>query len=270
MPSFRVVLALIAAFAAFSLFGQQTAASRIVVPVVGNAAGGNGTYFKSTITLIDEKYRDGGGPRQQRVRVDFYPRGGSADLTRPEFFTMSGFLQHWDNFLDELSATPRSGLGAVVFTAVDDAGNEDTTGRLFAASRIYTAQASTGGCVTPGGEVSQAMESVPAADLSSERRAWIHGLRNDTRFRSNLGIVNHSDSAQTFVVTLYPFTGGDPISYETTVPARGMIHDAVRAGDYGRSLIIGLQAKTPGFYFSAYGSTVDNATGDGWTFLARN
>lgn len=81
--------------------------------------------------------------------------------------------------------------------------------------------------------------------------------------------MNHSESAQDFTVTLYPFNGGDPIKYDVSVPAKAMIHEPVLAGDYGPSLIVSVEAKRPGFFFSAYGSTVDNNTGDGWTFLAR-
>jgi len=270
MSNVRILLLFVLAIAVSPLAGQETASHRVVLPVVGNAAGSKGTFFKSAVTLLNTNYRNGtSAPANQRVRVDFYPQGGSADLTAPVFFTFGAFIQHWSNFLADFYAVPRTGLGAVVFTAVDADGNEQTDARLFAVSRIYTAQASTAGCPTPGGEVSQSLESVPFDDLASfTERGWIHGLRQDARFRTNVGVVNHSDSTQAFTVTLYPFTGGDPSSYEVTVPARGMIHSAIPAGDYGPSLLLSVQAKVPGFFFSAYGSTVDNATGDGWTFRA--
>lgn len=269
MSSIARVLALLAFIIAVSpLAAQETASHRMVLPVVGNAAGANGTFFKSAITLLDTKYRNG-NPTIQRVRVDFYPQGGSADLDAAVFFTMNGFVEHWSNFLADFYTSPRTGLGALIFTAVDADGNEQPDGRLFAVSRIYTTQASTAGCLSPSGEVSQSLESVPFDDLASfTETGWINGLRQDTRFRTNVGIVNHSGSTQVFTVTLYPFTGGDPSSYEVSVPARGMIHSPIPAGDYGRSLLVSIRAKEPGFFFSAYGSTVDNATGDGWTFRA--
>lgn len=272
MWTIRVFFLIFLTITILPLAGQETASHRIVLPVVGNAAGANGTFFKSTVTLLDTKYRNGtGAPSIQRVRVDFYPQGGSADLSAPVFFEVTGFISHWANFLQDFYTVPRSGLGAVVFTAVDANGNEQTDGRLFAVSRIYTAQASTAGCPTPGGEVSQSLESLPFDDLASlTERGWINGLRHDARFRTNVGIVNHSDSPQAFTITLYPFTGGDPSSYEVSVPARGMIHNPIPAGDYGPSLLVDVQAKAAGFFFSAYGSTVDNATGDGWTFRATH
>lgn len=268
MPTVRALALFLLTFAVSPLFGQETASHRIVLPVVGNAAGGNGTFFKSTVTLLDTKYRNVSAT-PQRVRVDFYPRGGSADLSSPVFLTIPGFIEHWSNFLEDFYSPARTGLGALVFTAVDANGNEQTDGRLFAVSRIYTAQASTEGCVTPGGEVSQSLESVPYEDIAGgTQTGWINGLRNDARFRTNIGIVNHSASAQTFTVTLFPFTGDDPSSYEVSVPAHGMIHNAIPAGDYGSSLLISIRGKEAGFFFNAYGSTVDNATGDGWTFRA--
>ncbi len=266
----RLAITVVALLLAVPVFSQETAGYRVVIPVAGNAAGANGTFFKSTVTLLNTGFRDGvTPPRSQRVRVDFYPRNASADLGAPIFVTLSGFLGHWENFLADAYSPARGGLGALVFTAVDDNGAPQTDALLFAVSRIFTAQASTTNCVNPNGEVSQSLESVPVEDIASfTQKGWINGLRHDSRFRTNLGIVNHSESDEEFTITLYPFNGGEPISYDVSVPAKALIHEPVLAGDYGSSLIVSVQAKRAGFFFSAYGSTVDNNTGDGWTFRA--
>jgi hypothetical protein len=244
---------------------EDTVTFRLVLPIVGNAPGANNTFFKSSVTLLNNRFDEDGGVVPQRIAVQFYPRNGSSD-GQLETFVLEGIAEQWDNFMADFFSTPKQGLGSLVITSIDAAGNVDEEGLIDAVTRIYTAQAATGNCLNPNGEVSQAMTSVTFEDLDAAGGAVMTGLIQNARFRTNIGIVNHSESEQVFDVIVYPFNGEDPFDYPLTVPARGMIHEALPAGDYGGGLLIEIFPRNEGFFFSTYGSTVDNNTGDGWTF----
>jgi len=87
------------------------------------------------------------------------------------------------------------------------------------------------------------------------------GLRHDSQYRTNVGIVNTDSVARTWTVGINGLHGSG--SFTITVPAVSMKQVAVPNALYG-DLVITLQSDGVGFWWSAYGASVDNITGDGW------
>jgi hypothetical protein len=94
------------------------------------------------------------------------------------------------------------------------------------------------------------------------------GLRQDDGFRTNFGILNADEVPHTFNVQ---FIGEQAQSNVTvTVPAFGMVQQAMPSGTYGALSIVYTitDALTPTLSWTAYGTSTDNTTGDGWVALA--
>lgn len=244
----------------------NTVGPKLVLPIVGNAAGQNGTFFKSAVTLMNFKGYGGGQTLQtQRIKVEYYTAGVSNVGATPTFFDLKFLGQHWDNFLAEFFTPAKTGIGTLVITAVDSQGNLDTGALIDAVTRIYTAQPTSTGCPVPGGSVSQAMSAFQPEDLEGpDETGYIYGLRQDPQFRTNLGIVNHDVVAHTFTVNIYKFNGQESVTFTRTVEAKSLSHQSIPAGDYGQSMVVEIYTDDGGFFWSSYGSSVDNATGDGW------
>lgn len=248
----------------------ERSGKKLVFPIVGRAQGQNGTFFKSAVNISNFKGYFDTGLVPQRIKVEYYTAGVSGVGVPPTFYNLIFLGEHFEDFLEEFYTPAKSGLGSLVITAVDANGNEDPKGQLDGNTRIYTAQASSTGCPVPGGSVSQALSALPYEDLEGTKAtAYIHGLRNDPKFRTNIGIVNHDIVPHTFNVRLLSFNGTPDKTFTITVQGKSLTHAAIPAGDYGDSLIAELYTDDAGdFYWSAYGSSTDNATGDGWINIA--
>jgi len=250
---------------------DDTVQRRLVLPVVGSLQGANGTFFKSAVTLMNFRgYGVGATFVPQRIKVEYYARDVSNVGAVPKFYTLNNLGEYWEDFIAEFFIPAKSGLGALVITAVDANGNDDPNGSLDASMRIYTAQASSSGCVTPGGSVSQALAAFPMDDLEdSVATGYIQGLRQDAKFRTNVGIVNHDSVKHNFTVHILKFNGQPEIFYTTDVEGKSMRQAGIPAGDYGPSMVVEIYTEDSGkFFWSAYGTSVDNSTGDGWLYKA--
>ena len=81
-------------------------------------------------------------------------------------------------------------------------------------------------------------------------------------FRTNVGLVNLYDTSNTFTVNVVGLQGST--TFQTTVQPYSMEQPALPAGVFG-DLFIHVTSGASNFnWWSAYGSSVDNATGDGW------
>jgi hypothetical protein len=250
---------------------QDTAGPQLVIPIVGSAAGQNGTFFRSAVTLMNFRgFGAGQTFTPQRIKVEYYAAGANNVGATPTFYTLRNVGEYWDNFIAQFFQPAKSGLGTLVITAVDANGNFDPAGLLDGVSRVYTAQASTTGCPTPGGSVSQALSAFPYEDLDSgEATGYMYGLRHDAQFRTNIGVVNHVSVAHTFTVRIIKFIDQPEVNFTIAVQPKSLTHTSIPAGDYGPSMIVEIYTEDPGaFYWSAYGTSVDNATGDGWIYKA--
>jgi hypothetical protein len=87
----------------------------------------------------------------------------------------------------------------------------------------------------------------------------------DPQFRTNAGIVNLDSTSHTFLLTLTGERKSATLSVE--VEPFSMRQVPLPEGDYG-ALTALFQVTGGGFPWTAYGSSVDNLTGDGWASQA--
>ena len=127
--------------------------------------------------------------------------------------------------------------------------------------RIWTPQ--------PGsaGSVSQGFPSVAFQDSLGSNAAYAQGLRHDTSFRTNAGVVNLDSVAHTWTVDANGTSGRT--SFTITVPPLSMKQQVVPNGNYS-DLILGFSTNDTGFWWSAYGAAVDNVSGDSWSSTPRS
>lgn len=227
---------------------------QLLIPAAGSIQGANGTFFRSDIALVNYT------THEQRVQLRWLPQGVTGngipvrEITIP---ALSGIVS--EDFASSVMA--QTGLGAILITGVTAEGFGDSTARLYATSRIWSNQ--------PGvsnGTVSQSFPSIPTTSISSVRLSLI-GLRRDERYRLNVGVVNLDPAnPQTFQIT----AGGSSTAAEVTtvtVPPLSMVQTSLVGGPLPNLQVIVQNASPPvqTSTWIAYGSSVDNVTGDAWS-----
>jgi hypothetical protein len=256
MKKLFLVSLLVFAFSV-SVHAQLTApAPQILVPAAGSVAGLNGTFFRSDIAIYN--YRQS----SQNVVFQWLPQGQSGlaeTITQITISGLSGIIS--EDFVG--SRLNRSGLGAIVITAVTQDGQVDPLGALFVTSRIWTPQAGNS-----QGTVSQTFPTVDTSRINSSNVA-ILGQRVSSQYRANIGIVNLSTSEQTFEV----LQNSDdptfaPVLQNVVVPPRS-IQQVTLQNTRSAALQVRVRALTAidPRQWVAYGSSIDNVTGDGWSSL---
>ncbi|HKS22694.1 MAG TPA: hypothetical protein VJZ76_07855 [Thermoanaerobaculia bacterium] len=229
--------------------------SSFLIPAAGSVQGANGVFFRSDLTFAN--YEDA----KRNIGVGFLV-AGQDNTNEP--------LVHFT--LDALSVTTvndfvgtglnRSGLGALVVFAFDSTGTEldDEATTIDGFSRIWTPQ--------PGsaGTVSQSFPAVSLFDSVDNTTAYALGLRQGSAFRTNAGIVNLDSAEHTWTVTSIN-TGA---TMTVTVKPFSLSQPGVPASFAGSSGNLSLAFDVPDteFTWSAYASSVDNVTGDGWVARA--
>ncbi|HUP49210.1 MAG TPA: hypothetical protein VNA04_10515 [Thermoanaerobaculia bacterium] len=228
---------------------------QILIAVAGNAEGAVGTHFRSEILIIN--YRD----VDQEVQLFWIPRSGPPFVITVTINARSGLGS--SDFIGEVLG--QTGLGTLVLTPmITGTNNTDTNARLYATARIWTPQPGT------TGTTSQTLSTVPLAHVSGRRLSMV-GLRRDEQYRLNVGVMNlDNDRTQTFVITV---GGNNPLVTESetiTLPPLSM----QQVGMHGQALAnlqVAVDNVTPDETLAtrwfAYGSSVDNITGDSWSML---
>lgn len=227
----------------------------LVFPAAGNVRGANGEFFRSDVTLVSfHEFED------QDV-VALWLRNGAPSTEEPPAALITLEPNTYYTFQDFVGETLEitNQLGSILIVPVDSLGDiEFADAALDGYSRIWTNQ--------PGGNgtVAQPFEAVDPYSLFAFRTASVMGLRQEAQYRSNFGIVNVDDEDHTFVVRFL----GETAEAERTivVPAGGMIHTSVPAGNYG-SLVIEIDVDNVTAPWIAYGTSNDNVTGDGWVSI---
>jgi hypothetical protein len=237
------------------LVAPVNGAPDLLIPVAGNVPGANGTFFHSDITLVN--LADAG----QHVELRWLPGGGGAASTTRVELEANGKIRSEDFVAQYFQ---QEGIGSILVTAVSSSGVVDPTARLYATARIWTQQPGT------NGTSSQTVDVVPVSAMPIAT-STVFGVRRDTRFRLNAGIVNLDPVHEaTFLVgDLYvPPTPVVGELYVVTVPPMSMQQIPLAAQTTARTdIYVRLNSFTP-VAWVAYGSSVDNVTGDGWTELA--
>jgi len=251
------IVILVAAAASGQLVATRPSSQQFLIPAAGAQPGNGGTFFRTDTTIINYRSTD------QRIRLQWLPQdvsgaGGAAIETT--IAASSGIAS--EDFVT--TVMQRSGLGAILVTAIDSIGNFDSRAQLVGTSRIWTPQ--------PGssGTMSQSLPSIATTDIASTTVA-ILGARRDARYRTNVGIVNLSSDVQSFQVVVFGSFGTEPRQID--VQPLSMVLFAVSGPSSTLPLQIQVQNVTPvsrSTSFVAYASSVDNVTGDAWTTLGSN
>jgi PKD repeat protein len=203
----------------------------LTLPAVGRAPGANQTFWRSDVTLFN--------PNTDPISVSLRFQG--ADRT----IVLGGRdTQVLADILSSFGATSGSGALALSWTA--------STGPVVT-SRTYTS-------VETGGTYGQSIDPIAAFRATS----FVPGLRNDGSFRTNAGFVNGGSTPETFtVIALSSF--GTELARTTLTLAPGeqrqqsvsALFPSVNASAFTLSIEGDADAK-----LFAYGSMVDNASGD--------
>ena len=220
-------------------------------PVAGNVQGAFGTHFKSDITIIN--YRD----VPQRISLQWWEQG------KDNFFNSRKYLQvpaasslTVEDVVGQVLGV--TGIGAIEVEAVDSFGIIDTDGKLDGYSRIWTKQPNA------EGTVSQSLPATHVFHLSGSDPAYIFGVRQNPDFRTNVAIVStDTGKARTWDVTVNGSTGRTE-TFEITVQPTSFTQVAIPAGDFGHMTITLRPRADVVSYWTAYASSVDNRSGDGW------
>ena len=225
----------------------------IFIPAAGSLQGNFGTFYKSDVMIAN--YRG----LTQRVRVRWIPQGGSGFSTTTQFMNIPANTAV--SFTDMVGQTMHySGLGALEIVARTSDDNIDLNAQLDAFSRIWTPQPNT-----TLGTVSQNFGGSGIFQIEGNGQAFALGLRQDTGYRTNVGILN-ADFSSPHTWTVQAVGTNGSTSFTVTVPAFSMVQTNLPSGNYGNLYVI----FTPPSDLSdidswtAYASSTDNGTGDGW------
>ena len=234
------------------------AAPRVVVPIVGNAPGSNGTYFRTDISVVN--LRD----VSQGVQIFWYPQGraGSATpLGQIEIPAQQGISS--EDFVGEILL--QTGLGGVEFVGVTAQGNFDPAAALHVSSRIWTPRPDGG-----AGTMSQSFPSLVADAQNETIVKAVFGMRRGPQFRLNVGALNPTSTTQRFrfTVAISGAGGTDTQVLEIDVPARSIQHVTVPGTSEGIVQVLIEDLGGGAGDWQGWASSVDNQSGDAWSQIA--
>ena len=224
-----------------------------IFPIVGSVAGNFGTYFRSETTLVNNLNR------AQDIELYYFPAGGNSCGVQPQYMRMDPLTWYvWSDFVSQVFG--RTGLGSVIIFAVTpNHANVDSSASVDGFSRIWTP--------LPNSTVGTSSQSFPAEALEfNGGTRWAYGLRQDSNFRTNVGIFNYDSVARTFDVGVNGLSGST--SFSMNVGACSLSTAAVPAGSYGL-FELSMSARDGRALWYGYGSSNDNYTGDSWSSVPR-
>lgn len=225
-----------------------------IIPVAGNAPGSNGTYFRTDLALVNDR------STSQNIGVGWMAQGVDNTNAGISYYSIPAntFLAI-DDFVG--SVLQKQGLGALFVFGVTASGATDSAAVIDGYSRIWTPQPGT------NGTVSQSFPAVSLTDSIGSLVANLVGLKQNAQFRTNVGVVNLDSVSHTWTAR----AAGSGVVTTITVPPFSMVQVPLAPNSAGTSSgNVGLELKSDGFGFwwSAYGSSTDNYTGDGWVSRA--
>ncbi len=255
-----VALFVVAVSAGAAVVQPVGAASQVLIPAAGFTPGANGTFFYSDITIINLTAHD------QQVALQWLPEGATAGAPTTITIRARSGIRSANFVHDYLSQT---GLGAITITGVTSAGMLDTSAVLYVSSRIWTPEPGT------NGTTSQSFWAIPLDQINMPGAAIfsLGSLVNPSGYRVNVGIVNLSSNPQTFSVGI-PSSSPVPAPVVLTIPGMSMQQIPVdisgtAAGNLPQVTVQNITSgSTASTNWTAYGSTVDNVTGDAWSEIA--
>lgn len=210
----------------------------LTIPVVGRSPGANGTFWRSDVTLFN--------PSSNSVALSLRYNGATKTL-----FLGSGDTQVLADIVSQYGHSSGSGTLQVSWSTA--------TGPVVT-SRTYT--------TANGGTYGQSIDPVTAFAT----RMFVPGLRNDAGYRSNVGFVNGGTEQEVVAVTLLSPSGTELARTNVTLSAGQQVQYGVTALFAGVSIPSGFTLVAEGDANArvfAYGSMVDNASGDPVFFAGR-
>ncbi len=224
-----------------------------VIPVAGNAQGANGTWWHSDLSIANL------ASVAQPIMIVFLRQGVDSGNDPVSSMTLPpDSVTNIDDFI--ASKLNKTGIGALLISGATSTGGVDSSALLDGFARIWTPQ--------PGsnGTVSQSLSSIPVQDVILDSYAL--GLKQNSQFRTNVGVVNTSANSRTFNIDIN-YSGGTA-SMTMTTPPYSMNQQSITAGNWGNlSIMVGTPLSDIDWW-SAYAATVDNVTGDGWSSHAHH
>ncbi|HEX6086265.1 MAG TPA: hypothetical protein VF266_17170 [Thermoanaerobaculia bacterium] len=248
-----------------SLFAQTTndliipraAAPRVIVPVAGNTAGANGTFYRSDISVINLRNAT------QRIHIFWYPLGTSGSLTPIRTITLppqQGTLSDQADFVGEILQT--TGLGGLEFVGVTEQGVFDPAAQLHVTSRIWTPRPDGA-----AGTMSQTLPSIVAGQTDTANLKAVFGLRRGTQFRLNVGVMNPSSTTQRFRFTIAA-AGLVTDTFELDVAPRSIRQELAPGTSSGYVQVLIENVTGSAGEWQGWASSVDNQSGDAWSQIA--
>jgi|RhiMetdeSRZDD1v2_1073273.scaffolds.fasta_scaffold06079_12 hypothetical protein len=226
----------------------------IVFAAAGHILGANNqVVWRSDVQFAN--YRS----TAQKVAVGFLSAGVPNGSKIPKILTIPAMtVVFYRDFVG--SQLLESGLGSILAIGVlSDNVTPDTSASIDGGSRIYTTNSS-------GGSLNQFFPAVPVNDLFGGGRGVSMGLRQDTVFRTNVGVANFDTAvAHTFSVRIVG--NGTSNTSSVTVPPLSMMQVPAPGGNFG-DVFVQFDAPAGNYTWSAYGATVDGGTSDGWSVHA--
>ena len=211
-----------------------------IIPVVGRSPGAHGTFWRSDVTI-------------------FNPGSGWLSLT----------LRHGGK---NKSLFLMANETSVISDIVDAMGLESGTGTLVVSWDSSTGPIITTRNYTPapdGGTFGQSID--PVAAFTNE--SYVTGLRSDSSFRANVGFVNGGTSPISVQVALIGANGAQVAAASLSLNPDQLIQTSVAALFPGVNASglgsFTLHARSSAAGLFAYGSVIDNASGDPVFFGGR-
>jgi len=248
---------LLCSTASADLIVPQTYAARILVPAAGSAAGQNGTFFRSDISVVNVR------GLSQRILMYWLPQGSSGTPIAPisiDLASANGFSS--EDFV--ASVLHQQGVGAIEFVGVTSDGTPDPEARLHVTSRIWTPR--------PDGGTGTLSQTFPALVMpgSTARVKTVLNMPRSTQYRLNVGVANPSDTLHRFRVTarIITTTNSETEIFEFDVQPRSVEQRSINMVSNGSSQVHIERLTSEVTDWQAWVSSVDNGSGDAWSQIA--
>lgn len=243
------LLSIVALFLSSSAFAS---APQLLIPAAGSTPGVNGTFFRSDITIGNFATHD------QIVRLQWLPQGASSTFSKT--LTLRGRSgERSEDFVTEILG--QTGLGAILITGVTDSGALDPTADLYAQSRIWSPQPGT------NGTTSQSLPAIATSTINQSSAGIFSLGARSGNFRANIGLVNLDPNNMQVFTIIFPV---GPLPFAMTVPVQPMSMQQAAIGSGSTAgfefiIVNSTDTSTRSNSWVAYGSTIDNVTGDAWS-----
>jgi hypothetical protein len=225
-----------------------------VIPVAGNSSGSNGTYFRSDLAFNNDRQQS------QTIAIGWLAQGQNNCNAALQYFTLSSnSITVADDFVGQ--TLHRSGIGAILVTAVTPGGAFDDLGEIDGYSRIWTRQPNA------NGTVSQNFTAIALTDSIGSLPATLMGLKQNSSYRTNVGVVNFDTVLHAW--TFRSIFNSNVVTNVTVQPCSMTLTNAANgSGSASGNAAFTVTSDGFGFYWSGFGSSTDNLTGDGWVARA--